>query len=200
MSNTSVFPSAIDSLVAPSPTTPMDSAGKLAHSNQHAVENSAIEAIETFIGTADSTDPTTIVFKVNKLVETQTISGSGSNIIKAGEVINIGNVLYINEISGKFFLASNTDAVKSAAVAVALSGALIDNNVTSGNMVNLEMPNWTSLTGTTSLVQGATYYLGINGQYTLEQPAEGSYLEPIGVALSSNTLYITINPANRILM
>lgn len=200
MSSTSVFPNAIDSLVSPSPTTQMDANGQLAHSNQHSAENSAIEAIERFVGTVNSNDTSTISYKVDKLIETQTISGPSSNAIKAGEVISIGNVLYINENSGRFFLASNVDAVQSAAVGIALSGAIIGNDVTAGNMVNLEMPDWTSLTGTAALVKGATYYLGVAGQYILEQPDEGSYLEPIGVALTPNVLYITINPATRILM
>lgn len=65
---TTSFPTSIDNLTNPSATTPLDGAGSviLSHADQHATVNDALEAIETVIGITNSTDATSLQFKISK--------------------------------------------------------------------------------------------------------------------------------------
>ena len=58
------YPNSIDELINPNGT---DQLSAPSHSEQHSNANDAIEAIQEFVGTAESTDPSSLSYKVNQV-------------------------------------------------------------------------------------------------------------------------------------
>lgn len=191
----SVFPTAIDTFTNPSPTTLMDASGPLAHSSQHININDSVTSIENTIGITNSTNPASLTYKVNRLTETQLISSN----IPAGDILTIGNPVYINA-SGVIKLGSYTNSTTSGCIGVSLANTLIGNASTVANNTSVTQPDWTAITGSSTLTSGSIYYLAASGQLSTSAPPTNTYLLEVGIAISSTSLYVSINPSNRILL
>lgn len=74
---TTLYPGAIDQLVNPVPSNPLNNPS---HAAQHSNANDAIEAIEGYLGTAGSTDPNTITGRVVALESGGTGGGAVETI------------------------------------------------------------------------------------------------------------------------
>lgn len=72
------YPNSIDELINPNGT---DQLSAPSHSEQHANANDAIEAIQEFVGTAESTDPNSLSYKVNQVETLISDLGSSTNDI-----------------------------------------------------------------------------------------------------------------------
>lgn len=133
------FPLAIDNLSNPSGTTGLDGSGlpELSHSIQHANANDAIEIIETVIGVTNSTDPNSIIFKLNNqsnstISITGDISGTGETSIStslaligtAGEYTKV-----MTDGKGRVISGSNPQSLLGYGIKDAYTKIEIDNRL-----------------------------------------------------------------------
>ena len=97
------FPTSKDELVNPQPT---DSVQTVSHAAQHANANDAIEALETKVGVNNSTDPTSLDYKVKQLelnfLDGEEVQGLAASLLTHSDHSNV-SVTY-NDIANKLVL------------------------------------------------------------------------------------------------
>jgi len=105
---TTQYPVAIDNFVNPNPA---DKLNNPSHSTQHANANDAIEAIEGYLGVANSTDPDTITARVIALEAGGGGGGGGITTADANEGLQI-----VGENIGTTYNTTIADSVTSVPV------------------------------------------------------------------------------------
>lgn len=125
------------------------------------------------------------------------VTSANSFIAEAEADCTRGNAIYVETGTGKFGLATNNGPLsKAKVIGFALNSAgvgQVANILTDGL---LEENDWTFLAGTTNLIPGASYYLGVNGNITSAAPSlpSASYLTKVGTALTTKIFKINIEP------
>ena len=104
-----------------------------------------------------------------------------------------GNVVYVDAADSEAKLATNAGTEPQGEVAgVLLQGVSAGGNAIVATEGEVDIPNWTSIIGTATLIPGATYYLGTAGAMSSTPPVTGSIVI-IGRAMTATKFDIEIN-------
>jgi hypothetical protein len=106
--------------------------------------------------------------------------------------ISAGMAAHVDLVTRQLVLADKS-AYATASVAGLMAADVVAGFAGVMTREQLTLPDWTLATGASTLVPGATYFLGTAGQITTTVPSSG-YLVNLGVAKNTNTLMLNIQP------
>lgn len=108
------YPNALDALLNPSPSDPLNAPG---HASQHSNVNDAIEAIEAYLGTVGSLNTQTITYQMSqRSLISHNHDSQYANIVHTHTIAQVSGLAAaldskVDDIEVQFFVTTNTDQI-----------------------------------------------------------------------------------------